>query len=465
MVYTSTEAKVYRLGVRAHAAHAAEDQFPDELNPAAVPAFLVAATVQFDDEYQPVCGVAIEGGLLAVVHTDHARLYQLPAPQTAALSPVAEESEAAESDALQPWVATASVNLRGLAGEGDGQDEQDGGNTGREGGSAPPAPPPPQLRGIVDFVTAPVAGSVVGGGQRTDIVGILLRWEDSPVLRRYELPVLGMSLPASGTLAAKFEWACSSVITASVMDPAGTLYATGHADGGVAVWDVRLAALHCMLPAHKASVTALAFGCNPFVVSVCGGDQPRLHVSSVEDGTCIGIVDGAVSCHVLPHRREVLCAIPQDSAAHRLGVVELQTASLLGCLHVEVDFSHLLPGSLLVEVVSAVDLANTDEVGASDPYCQVSLGGVSRKTPVVKDQLNPEFEACLELPLLNVNKGLQLEIFDDDASGDDDNLAYGSVDILSLVPQLAPTEAPPLPTRNDFNQVRWIAETVWLLHS
>lgn len=405
VVYTAQHAKVFALGIQAPEE---EDEVPadDDLE---TPSFgTVAATLEFDS---PARLMTIAAGLLASVHDDHARVYELPIPRPESLEPVAEDAEAEQGEApLQPWVRTEAVAVNGSVVTG---------------------------KGMLDFIQAPVPGSVVGGAQRTDVVGLLLYWSGAKTLRRYELPSMGMSPPESGEIAPKFEWACSSAITASAMDPTTTLYITGHADGGVAVWDNRLAALHRMLPSHKAAVTALAFGRDPLIASVCGGDEPRLHVCDVDSGVCYGVLDGAVSCKVLPNRRTALCAMPGSNGDDSIGVVELLSAELIGMLHVKEDPSKLLQGGLKFELLCAADLPNCDAVGASDPYCQLKLGGFTQATEPVQNQLNPEFNSTLNMPILDVGSGLKIEIWDQDATTGDDNLAYGYVDLTALVPELS----------------------------
>ena len=400
VVSTAKSAKVYRLGVP----RAAEDAYgeTDEL-PADPPSFDLVAVAEFDSA---VHGVFIDKGLMAAVHQDCARLYQLPSAPDAGRAPVAEDSEEGEATVLEPWL-TAAV--------GAAPEEERAGDTDEEQTTS-------SMAGVIDFIRAPVNGSVVGGQQRTEIVGMMLYWQGSTILRRYELPVLGMAAPESSQIVAKFEWSCSSPITASAMDPATTLYLTGHADGGVAVWDVRLAVLHRMLPPHTAEVTALAFARDPLVISVCGGNRPRLQVSDLDSGLCGGVLDGAVSCWVMPNRRTALCTLcsmPEPAGDEdRVGVVDLGTVKLLGILSVDLPQAQLfLRGSLLVEVASVSNLANADEA-AVDPYCNVALGGHGQTTAIMQDAT-----ATVELPLLDVNAGLAVRIFAEEFGGDEDSLA------------------------------------------
>ena len=93
------------------------------------------------------------------------------------------------------------------------------------------------------------------GSPKSGLVGFTLWWAGGATLRRYTLPHIEAEV--EGPLTPSFEWQCAAEITASAIDPAGTLYMTGHADGGVAVWDNRLGACHQTMPGHKAAVRAV----------------------------------------------------------------------------------------------------------------------------------------------------------------------------------------------------------------
>lgn len=423
VVYTAQQATVFALGIQALGD---DDDAPsdDELE---TPAFdEIAAKIEFDNA---PCSMAMKEGLLASVHDDHARVYKLPIPRPDTLEPVEEEETDGTTASLPIWLRTETVAVNGT-----------------------------EARiGVVDFIQAPVAGSVTGGPQRTDVVGLLLYWNGAQTLRRYGLPSMGASPPESGELAPEFEWACSSPITASAMDPTTTLFITGHADGGVAVWDNRLAAMHRMLPSHKAAVTSVAFGRDPLIASVCGGDEPRLHVCDVDSGVCYGVLDGVVSCKVLQNRRTALCAMPSPNGEDLIGVVELLSAELIGMLHVQEQPSKLLQGGLTFEVLCATDLPNCDAVGASDPYCSLTLGGFVQKTKTVQNRLNPVFNETLKMPILDVGSGLKIQIWDKDETSSDDILSFGYVDLTALVPELSGARSPGAATP-EWSQHRIIPE-------
>ena len=413
VVYTAQHAKVFALGIQAPGD---DDDVPSDGDLEAPSFHTVAATIDFDS---PTRSMAMKEGLLASVHDDHVRVYELPIPRPGTLETVDEEKETDHTIApLLSWLKTKMVV-----------------GNGTEAG-----------KGVVDFIQAPVAGSVTGGPQRTDVVGLLLYWSGAQTLRRYALPSMGTSPLDSGEIAPEFEWACSSPITASAMDPTTTLFITGHADGGVAVWDNRLAAMHRMLPSHKAAVTELAFGRDPLIVSVCRGTEPRLHVCDADSGVCYGVLDGAVSCKVLQNRRTALCAMPGPNGEDLVGVVELLSAELIGMLQVTKEPSKLLQGGLTFELICATDLPNCDAVGTSDPYCRLVLGGFAQNTETVQNQLNPQFNTTLKMPVLDVGSGLKIEIWDSDDTSGDDNLAYGYVDLTALVPELSGARSPGAPT-------------------
>ena len=90
----------------------------------------------------------------------------MPTPR-GALTPVAEEEVADTGPVvLEPW---ASIEA------GAAEDE---------GMAALPC------GATLDFISAPVAGSVVDGPQRRAIVGLMIWWAGSNILRRYGLPQL-----------------------------------------------------------------------------------------------------------------------------------------------------------------------------------------------------------------------------------------------------------------------------------
>ncbi|KAL4231637.1 hypothetical protein ACF0H5_009217 [Mactra antiquata] len=58
--------------------------------------------------------------------------------------------------------------------------------------------------------------------------------------------------------------------------------------------------------------------------------------------------------------------------------------------------------SLKVEVISASNVPNLESFGESDPYTTVTYQGVSKKTKVIKSNLNPEWKETLEFDLAGV---------------------------------------------------------------
>jgi len=77
--------------------------------------------------------------------------------------------------------------------------------------------------------------------------------------------------------------------------------------------------------------------------------------------------------------------------------------------------------SVLVRVIQAKDLLASDKNGLSDPYCQVVIGKKKRKTSVVKESLNPQWndEFEIKLPTKKLPEEVLVKVFDKDSLIDD----------------------------------------------
>jgi len=75
-----------------------------------------------------------------------------------------------------------------------------------------------------------------------------------------------------------------------------------------------------------------------------------------------------------------------------------------------------------VVVVGATDLPNKDTkfIGKSDPYCVVTVGGVSDRTPTIQNDLNPVWNEKMPFFIAKKPEKMTLEVFDEDNVGDDD---------------------------------------------
>lgn len=79
---------------------------------------------------------------------------------------------------------------------------------------------------------------------------------------------------------------------------------------------------------------------------------------------------------------------------------------------------------------SATDLKNFETIGKSDPYARVLLSGiVKRRTVTFRNNLNPDWDEILYLPVRSAREQIALEVMDEESMGDDRTL--GSVEKIS----------------------------------
>ena len=91
------------------------------------------------------------------------------------------------------------------------------------------------------------------------------------------------------------------------------------------------------------------------------------------------------------------------------------------------------PGKAKVKVKKAKDLAKTDMVGKSDPYVTITYGGDKKKSKVIKNNQNPEWNLELEVPVNETTpKEIKIEVFDSDRFGKDKSLGSANIDIPEL---------------------------------
>mmetsp|Transcript_45808 Transcript_45808/g.83980 ORF Transcript_45808/g.83980 Transcript_45808/m.83980 type:complete len:626 (-) Transcript_45808:49-1926(-) len=97
-------------------------------------------------------------------------------------------------------------------------------------------------------------------------------------------------------------------------------------------------------------------------------------------------------------------------------------------------------GALTVRIISARKLKNTDTgvLGdVSDPYVRAMVGNEERKTKVIQDNLNPNWDETLEFLLRGDDPTLKLEVFNKNKFFKDDSLGKCRVDLTTLVPDEA----------------------------
>merc|ERR1712190_693678 len=76
-------------------------------------------------------------------------------------------------------------------------------------------------------------------------------------------------------------------------------------------------------------------------------------------------------------------------------------------------------GTLRVTVVAAHKLRNADGfMNLSDPYCQVEVGLQRLSTPVIKDNLNPQWNCNLAFAVdkFHLDQDIQFDVWDEDTA-------------------------------------------------
>ena len=93
-------------------------------------------------------------------------------------------------------------------------------------------------------------------------------------------------------------------------------------------------------------------------------------------------------------------------------------------------------GTLHIKLLRGVGLKAADSNGFSDPYCKLSLGGVTHKSKTIKKTLNPEwheeFEYDGKLGQL-LSERLYLQVYDYDLASRDDLIGQGELDLSTQV--------------------------------
>lgn len=85
-------------------------------------------------------------------------------------------------------------------------------------------------------------------------------------------------------------------------------------------------------------------------------------------------------------------------------------------------------GVMRIHFKNARDLRNLETVGKSDPYGRVLLNGIEKaKTVVFNNQLNPDWDEVLYVPVHNNREVLTLEVMDSEKMGSDRSL--GAFDV------------------------------------
>ena len=104
----------------------------------------------------------------------------------------------------------------------------------------------------------------------------------------------------------------------------------------------------------------------------------------------------------------------------------------------KMDTEALQSAGLIVEVVEAVGLPAMDLCGLSDPYCDIKLGDLHRKTAVCKHTKDPKWKQqfALPVPLDKVDTAeLVIDVVDEDVGDDDDFMGRIIVKVADLKPE------------------------------
>jgi hypothetical protein len=96
------------------------------------------------------------------------------------------------------------------------------------------------------------------------------------------------------------------------------------------------------------------------------------------------------------------------------------------------------PTVLTLEVVAAKDLEAMDTGGTSDPYTVVQVAKETRKTKVIKKNLNPEWAETFELVVNDVNDTLKVSVWDKDLIDADDLIGETMIPLQDVVGKEVP---------------------------
>ena len=98
------------------------------------------------------------------------------------------------------------------------------------------------------------------------------------------------------------------------------------------------------------------------------------------------------------------------------------------------DEEDLAPGAIKLELIQAKDLVKSDLVGKSDPYAVISFDADSIKTPVVKNNQNPEWNFNANIPVDEIGpRKIKIEVFDSDKHGKDKPIGTANLDVADLI--------------------------------
>ena len=91
-------------------------------------------------------------------------------------------------------------------------------------------------------------------------------------------------------------------------------------------------------------------------------------------------------------------------------------------------------GVMRIHVKGASDLRNFETLGKSDPYARVLLSGITKgRTVTFKNELNPNWDEVIYVPVHSTNERLTLEIMDEEKLGKDRTLGQTAIIVSEYV--------------------------------
>ncbi|KAF3932776.1 Tricalbin-1 [Dactylella cylindrospora] len=103
-------------------------------------------------------------------------------------------------------------------------------------------------------------------------------------------------------------------------------------------------------------------------------------------------------------------------------------------------------GVLRIHCIRAKDLRNVEKLGKSDPYVRILLSGIEKaKTVTFEDDLNPEWDEILYVPVHSNREKVTLEVMDSESIGNDRPLGQYDFDVGPYIKESDETEGEFLP--------------------
>ncbi|KAK6338720.1 hypothetical protein TWF696_009532 [Orbilia brochopaga] len=119
------------------------------------------------------------------------------------------------------------------------------------------------------------------------------------------------------------------------------------------------------------------------------------------------------------------------------------------------DGGYIKPiGVMRIHLIRAKDLRNVEKIGKSDPYVRVLLSGVEKaKTVTFEENLNPEWDEILYIPVHSNREKVTLEVMDSENIGRDRPLGQYDFDIAPYIKESDEVEGEFLPHTERAEQI------------